>query len=682
MRASPSYGVTAMTCPNQFTRLWEKIACVAFLSVLLLQIPALAQSSEAEHQSHHPGAAPAADSNAPTSGASSPSGSQDKSAPQSNAQPPAAPGNAATKPGMMDGMAKMMEGMMGEGARKEIYPSLMALPSLSPQQRSDVERLAEERIHDGTELLQAAQGRLLHAIEAGDHDAAERALQQARDATAQVDSGVAAHRLIREGAPPQQVASQWFMRTMGLSPANPGTHGIFGLTWFHYSLMAFLLVVAASMVAIYFYRSQRAAALAEKLAQGGAGQQNDNRSAATNMGGKATQPSGASVATLEQSASATVMPLPGQPQSNVDMLPSRANSWTGPLMVARIFQETAQVKTFRLVDPDGGKLPFNYLPGQFLTFTVTPRGQKVKRSYTIASSPTRRDFCEVTVRYEQHGLVSGYLHEHVHEGELLQVTAPSGKFTFAGQDASSIVLIAGGVGVTPMMSVIRYLTDRSWPGDIYLIYGCKADDDVIYREEIEYLQKRYANLHVSLVADQVDPARWPYATGRITKELLSGAVPNIEARHVHLCGPKPMMDAVKEMLTELGVPAEQVETEVFIGKERPAAPVPPLTLEGAVSAPVSGTTAATPAASATVTFARSGKTALLPLSKTILEASEDVGVNIEYSCRAGTCGICKVKLLQGEVAMDVDDALEPADKEQNVILACQATAKANVVVDA
>ena len=146
-----------------------------------------------------------------------------------------------------------------------------------------------------------------------------------------------------------------------------------------------------------------------------------------------------------------------------------------------------------------------------------------------------------------------------------------------------------------------------------------------------------------------------------------------------------MMEAIKSILAELGVPAEQIKSEIFIGKERPAAlptdavaishsdllqpPAPPLDGTAAVGVAVT-------------TFARSRRTALLPPDKTVLEASEDVGVNIEYSCRVGTCGVCKVKLLAGTVTMEVQDALDASDRQNNVILACQAKATADVTVDA
>jgi len=365
------------------------------------------------------------------------------------------------------------------------------------------------------------------------------------------------------------------------------------------------------------------------------------------------------------------------PAINPDIAPSKSNSWSGTLYVAAIFDETPTVKTFRLVDPASGKLPFNYLPGQFITVSIMSKGVPVKRSYTIASSPTLRDCCEITVKHEEHGTVSHYLHTQVHEGSLLQLNGPSGKFTFTGQEADSVVLIAGGVGVTPMMSVTRYLTDRSWKGDIYFFFSCRDEANIIFREEIFYLKKRFPNLHLFIVLNE--PPASPdetFIVGRITKEILNERVRDIISRRFHICGPPPMMDAVKQMLAELNVPKEQVITEVFAGKLPTPKPVLP-------EADGTGTTSIdNKQSTGVVTFAKSNKTAVLTPDKTILEASEEVGVNIEYSGRVGTCGICKTKLLSGKVTMDVEDALTNDDKAQNIVLACQAKAAGDVSVDA
>lgn len=564
----------------------------------------------------------------------------------------AAHGAAGTSPSPMQEMGEMMSGMEG-GRRSEIYPAMMAAPSLTAAQSSALQQMAEQRLHEGTELLVRSVEQLDEAIRAGDHDRLSSASRGVREALGEIESGASAHALLQGGASPAATATAWYKNAMGLpqpqaSRLAPGHLAIMA------ALAAFLLLAAVAQVR----RKRRLAALLRQ----GVGE--------TVAATVPTAPAAAKQVPVADAAAAVARP-DSQGETPVA---ARSNNWSGPLRVSRIFQENPQVKTFRLVDPECNGLPFDFLPGQFLTVTVTPDARPIKRSYTIASAPTR-PYLEVTVRYEAQGVVSGYLHEQVHEGDLVQVTGPSGKFTFAGEDRDSIVLIAGGVGVTPMMSVIRFLTDRSWPGDIFLVYSSKTDADVIFRDELEYLTGRHPNLHLCLIADQATTG-WRHATGRINADLLVKHVPGIPGRHIHLCGPKPMMEAVKAMLTELHVPQNQVETEVFIGKE----PVRP-TASGVAADP-----AASPAETLNaplVSFARSGKSAAMRPGETVLDAAEEAGVEIEYSCRAGTCGACKVKLLSGGVTMEVDDALTDEDKAGGLILACQAKATgANLSVEA
>ncbi len=118
-------------------------------------------------------------------------------------------------------------------------------------------------------------------------------------------------------------------------------------------------------------------------------------------------------------------------------------SWSGQLRVAKIFVETPEVRTFRLVMSDSPRLPFEHQPGQYLNLTLEIDGRKVRRSYTIASSPTRIGYCELTIKREEHGLASRHFHDRIREGDLLEVTAPAGKFTFNGNEAQEIVMIAG-----------------------------------------------------------------------------------------------------------------------------------------------------------------------------------------------------------------------------------------------
>lgn len=628
----------------------ERWLAISALSLVLLCLTAQAQTSPQDHSIHHPG------QNAKTATATpSPGQSPGNQMPMPQMSPAPTRGGqtAPSRMGDMEGMGEMMRGM---APPKELYPSLIDLTNLSPDKRSEIERLARERMESGRASMAAALERLSGASAKQDYRALQEASSQLHEALSQYESGLAAQRALAEGKVPSNVALQWFQRNMNLLPAVGAEtpHGIFGLSWFHYITMIILIAFAVTMIWMYFHKMQRANALLLRLA------------GATSDAGVAVAQT---VSPLTPGAPSTYPP-PSEPiPVSSDIAPSKSNSFSGRLRVVRVFQETPDVKTFRFVDPSGGKMPFIYLPGQFIAVTIAPDGVPIRRSYTIASSPSRRDSCEITVKREQYGVVSQYLHDQVHVGDLVQLIGPSGKFTFTGQESDSVVLIAGGVGVTPMISVMRYLTDRSWSGEIFFLFGCKSEQDIIFREEIEYLQKRHANLHVTILLDKTpDDPTSHYLKGFITKEVLGERVPAIVSRRVHICGPPQMMDAVQRALKELGVPDENIKTEIFVGKTPP-----PKTSLGGANATTTSTIC---------TFARSNKTALLPPDKTVLEASEDVGVNIDYSCRIGVCGICKTKLLSGSVTMEVQEALTDEDKAQNIILACQAKSTVDVVVDA
>ncbi len=180
----------------------------------------------------------------------------------------------------------------------------------------------------------------------------------------------------------------------------------------------------------------------------------------------------------------------------------------------------------------------------------------------------------MTIKREERGLASRHLHDAIRQGDLLDVIAPAGRFTFTGAEADSVVLIAGGVGITPLMAKIRYLTDVSWTGEIYLVFSVKTERDIIFREELEALERRHSNLHVIVTLTRDNGSAWSGERGRITPALLSRAVPNIAARQVHICGPTEMTDPARQMLRELGVPDEAVQVESFASPSRTAASAP------------------------------------------------------------------------------------------------------------
>jgi ferredoxin-NADP reductase/DMSO/TMAO reductase YedYZ heme-binding membrane subunit len=353
--------------------------------------------------------------------------------------------------------------------------------------------------------------------------------------------------------------------------------------------------------------------------------------------------------------------------------------WSGSLRVARITQETSDVRTFRFVPPDGGRLPFEHQAGQYLVLSLMIDGKKVNRTYTISSPPTRTDYCEITVKRENNGYVSRHLHEMLHEGDMIHISAPAGRFVFDRTQANSIVLIAGGVGITPLMSMVRDLTDRNWKGDIFFIYSAKAPADIIFREELAGLQARFSNVRVHVTLSRADGTDWSGYKGRVNGAFLGMCVPNIAERSVYICGPQTMMAPTIQLLRELGVPAEKIKSEEFVAAKRAEDGADSLkaghqTLNETSPGPDDG--------EPVLTLARSGKSLALAPDRVLLEIAEEAGVNIDYECRSGICGRCKTRLLRGQVTMETQDALTDDEKAKNIILMCQARATGRVTVDA
>jgi ferredoxin-NADP reductase len=262
----------------------------------------------------------------------------------------------------------------------------------------------------------------------------------------------------------------------------------------------------------------------------------------------------------------------------------------------------------------------------------------------------------------------------VKAGDLLDFSGPSGAFIFTGRECKCILMIAGGVGITPLMSVRRYLTDRSWPGDIFLIHSVHSPQDLIFREELDYLARRHPKMRVILTVSHPEGTDWAGPSGRITKEFIASSVPDLPSRYVHLCGPVPMMETVRKELLELGVPAARIKTEAFgpaLGKPEPTPALPPTAADARAQV-----------ALPTVSFSESEKSAPLPPDKTVLDVADQIGVDIDNSCRVGTCGTCRVKLVSGTVSMAIEDGLEPGDRENRIILACQAKSTGDVTVEA
>jgi ferredoxin-NADP reductase len=333
------------------------------------------------------------------------------------------------------------------------------------------------------------------------------------------------------------------------------------------------------------------------------------------------------------------------------------------LQLARIDVETHDTKTLRFLVTDTGR--FSARPGQFLTFQWKIDGKVVPRCYSISSSPTQSGYVEITPKRVPNGHVSTFLNDQAGVGLEVEASGPFGQFYFDEIRHKRIVLLAGGSGITPMMSMLRYIDDRCLRTSVTLIYCVRTRREVIFERELTLLRRRLPEFRMVLVLSQPDRG-WNGPRGRVSRDLIATHVDNLRSSAFFLCGPPPFMESMQGLLTSLGVRSECITRESF----GYTGPIGDAAMQAA--SPLQGT----------VEFARSGKVCDVPPGKTLLEVAEMHCVGIPSSCRQGRCGACVTKLLEGDVQMDTEDGLEASDKAEGYILTCVGRPRGDVKVDA
>jgi glycine betaine catabolism B len=370
--------------------------------------------------------------------------------------------------------------------------------------------------------------------------------------------------------------------------------------------------------------------------------------------------------------------VPPQPPSSpvpTNLIEDRAASalwWGGvtSLKVADIIEETADAKTFRLV----GEKPllFSYRPGQFVTLLLTIDGEYIERSYSISSSPSRPHVLELTVKRVPGGRVSNWLCDHVMLGARLTIKGPAGKFSCSNCPASKMLFIGAGSGITPMMSMSRWIVDTTTDMDVKLLVSFKSPADVIFRKELELISARHACFRVAVTLTSAWPGRsesWTGLTGRFDKSMIHALVPDLDQRHVFLCGPEPFAAEVRRILQELGFDRAKLHSESF-GSGRVAGGgkrVPkPLTL----SEPRHR-----------VHFIKSDRTVETDETVTLLELAEAHGIEIDYACRTGSCAECEVSFT-GTLSEKPEFEKDRRRKENGIAFACCSVALSDLEVGA
>ena len=343
----------------------------------------------------------------------------------------------------------------------------------------------------------------------------------------------------------------------------------------------------------------------------------------------------------------------------------------------------SSICSFFLVPEDGKPLP-PFLPGQFLTFRLDlpaalGASTQISRCYSLSDAPSP-DYYRVSIKRESPplgshfppGRSSNYFHDYVTIGSILRVRAPSGHFNIDRSD-EPLVLIGGGIGITPMLSMLNWCL-VSQPGrEVWLFYGVRNGREVVMKSHLDALALSHTNFHLLLCFSDPQPedlvGRDYQHLGRIDIKLLRTQLP-AKLYHFYICGPTPMLESLVPALEDWKVPDTHIHFEAF----------GPSSIKRR-NAKDSVTDAQNQATKAIfVNFAQSGKQLQWhPLAGSLLELAESQGISVNSGCRAGSCGSCQTKILSGEVAYHQPPDYDP---EPGTCLLCVCSPKTSITLEA
>ncbi|HEY3860412.1 MAG TPA: 2Fe-2S iron-sulfur cluster-binding protein [Verrucomicrobiae bacterium] len=342
--------------------------------------------------------------------------------------------------------------------------------------------------------------------------------------------------------------------------------------------------------------------------------------------------------------------------------------------------ECDEVASIYLAPHDKRPLP-PFKPGQYITFQLSLAGQSkpVIRCYSLSDSH-RHDHYRVTIKKAlpppeaaegKPGLASSYFYDIVREGDILDVKAPNGHFFMDMADPRPAVLISGGVGITPMISMLNAIIDSGAKTEVWFFFGARGGADHIFKDYLQQAAAQHENLHLNICYSRPGPndvqGRDYQHQGRVTVDLFKQLLPSNNYEY-YLCGPGPFMNSLTEGLTAWGVPEKNVHFEAF----------GPATVKKTAPQPTASET--TMLSKLSVTFSKAGKTARWnPAITSLLEFAEANGVKIDSNCRAGSCGSCLVAIKSGSVDY-VSEAGASADAGS--CLTCICKPKTDLVLDA
>jgi len=349
------------------------------------------------------------------------------------------------------------------------------------------------------------------------------------------------------------------------------------------------------------------------------------------------------------------------------------------LTVSSVAKETENAVCVTFDLPDALKDDFRFAHGQYLTLKADIGGTEIRRSYSICAGVDDPDL-RVAIKHIEGGAFSTYANESLREGDILEVLPPAGAFTCELDPAheKTYLCIAAGSGITPIISIVKSILVREPKSEVTLLFGNQRVASIMFREELEQLKNRYMSRFQLIHILSRETRDTEILNGRINNkkggELMQHLLDLQGTDEFFLCGPEAMISEVSRGLRASGIDEGRIHYELFGASADDAAAV--VAKHHARARRLGGKVCS-------VTVKSDGRETEFELSadgENILDGAMDVGLDLPYACKGGVCATCKAKLVEGEVDMDLNHALEQDELDAGYVLTCQAHPVSDKVV--